>query len=49
MLKDGTRTGFWLRATTCWRVIDGKWLITHDQASVPLDLASGRALLNLEP
>jgi ketosteroid isomerase-like protein len=48
-LKDGTRTGFSLRATTCWRVIDGNWLITHDQASVPLDLASGKALLNLEP
>jgi hypothetical protein len=24
-------------------------LIVHDQASVPLDLESGRALLNLEP
>jgi ketosteroid isomerase-like protein len=35
--------------TTCFRKIDGNWLIVHDQASVPLDLESGRALLNLEP
>jgi hypothetical protein len=25
------------------------WLIEHDHASVPLDFASGKALLNLEP
>jgi hypothetical protein len=27
----------------------GQWLIAHDQVSVPLDLNSGRALLNLDP
>ena len=48
-LKNGNRTDFWLRSTTCFRKIDGNWLITHDQVSVPLDLESGRALLNLEP
>ena len=48
-LKNGSRNEFWLRATTCFRKIDGKWLIAHDQVSVPLDLESGRALLNLEP
>src|SRR5262245_30548371 len=48
-LKNGNRADFWLRATTCLRKIDGEWLIAHDQVSVPLDLASGRALLNLEP
>ena len=37
------------RATFCFRKIDGKWLIAHDHASVPLDFKSGRALLNLEP
>ena len=46
-LKNGNRTGFWLRATTCLRKIDGNWLIVHDQVSVPLDLESGRALMNL--
>jgi uncharacterized protein (TIGR02246 family) len=48
-LKNGNRTDFWLRSTTCFRKIDGKWLILHDQVSVPLDLKSTRALLNLKP
>ena len=48
-LKNGNRTDFWLRWTTCFRKIDGNWLIVHHQASVPLDVESGRALLNLEP
>jgi uncharacterized protein (TIGR02246 family) len=48
-LKNGNRADFWLRVTTCFRKIDGNWLIAHDQVSVPLDLESGRALLNLEP
>jgi uncharacterized protein (TIGR02246 family) len=48
-LKNGNRTGMWLRATTCWRKIDGDWLITHDHASVPFDPGTGRAFVNLEP
>ena len=48
-LKNGNRTDFWLRSTTCFRKIDGNWLIVHDQVSVPVDLESGRALLGLEP
>jgi uncharacterized protein (TIGR02246 family) len=48
-LKNGNKIDFWLRWTTCFRKIDGNWLIAHDQVSVPLDLESGRALLNLEP
>jgi uncharacterized protein (TIGR02246 family) len=48
-LKNGNRTGFWLRWTACFRKIDGNWLIAHDQISVPLDFESGRALLNLAP
>jgi ketosteroid isomerase-like protein len=49
-LKDETRSGgFRVRATYCLRKIDGNWLIVHDHASAPLDPASGKALLNLEP
>ena len=48
-LKNGRRIDFWLRWTTCFRKIDGTWLIEHDHVSVPLDLESGIALLNLEP
>ena len=48
-LKNGTRSGFWVRLTLCFRKIHGDWLIAHDHASVPLDVGTGRALLNLEP
>ena len=48
-LKNGNKSGYWVRWTTCFRKIDGNWLIAHDQVSVPLDVESGRALLNLEP
>jgi ketosteroid isomerase-like protein len=48
-LRNGTRTARWLRSTACFRKIDGSWRIVHDQVSVPLDLARGKALLNLEP
>jgi ketosteroid isomerase-like protein len=49
-LKNGNASsGFWVRATSCLRKIDGNWLIVHDHASVPLDIESGRALLDLEP
>ena len=33
----------------CFRKIGGKWLIAHDQISVPLDIESGKALLDLNP
>jgi uncharacterized protein (TIGR02246 family) len=49
-LKSGTTTtGFWVRATTCFRKANGHWVITHDHVSVPLDVTTGAALLNLEP
>jgi ketosteroid isomerase-like protein len=48
-LKSGKKSGFWLRWTTGFWKIDGEWLFTHHQASVPLDLEGGKALLNLEP
>lgn len=49
-LKSGTTTaGFWVRATMCFRKIDGHWSIAHDHASAPLDPTTGAARLNLEP
>jgi ketosteroid isomerase-like protein len=48
-LKNGSRRDYWVRWTSCLRKIDGNWLIAHDQISVPVDFASGRALLDLEP
>ncbi|MEV5750861.1 nuclear transport factor 2 family protein [Actinoallomurus sp. NPDC052308] len=49
-LKNGTATGgMWVRATFCFRKIDGDWSIVHDQISVPFDIASGKGVADLEP
>jgi ketosteroid isomerase-like protein len=49
-LRNGTATsGMWVRVTFCFQKIDGDWLIAHDQASVPLDIASGMGVTDLEP
>ena len=49
-LKNETPTGgMWVRVTFCFRKIDGNWLIAHDQASVPFDMASGQGVVDLEP
>lgn len=49
-LKNGTASsGMWVRGTFCFRKIEGTWLIVHDQVSVPLDIRSGRGVVDLEP
>ena len=48
-LKAGRKTAYWVRWTSCYQQIGGEWRIVHDQISVPTDLATGRALLDLEP
>ncbi|MFC4630872.1 YybH family protein [Promicromonospora alba] len=48
--ETGTETdGMWVRVTLCFRRVDGEWLITHDQVSVPFDVRSGRGVADLEP
>ncbi|GAA0944496.1 YybH family protein [Virgisporangium aurantiacum] len=48
--KDGTAIpGMWVRVTYCLRKIDGRWLITHDQVSVPLDVRTGKGVVDLQP
>jgi ketosteroid isomerase-like protein len=49
-LKNGTATsGMWVRVTYGLQKIDGTWLIAHDQVSVPLDIATGKGVIDLEP
>lgn len=48
-LKNGNSSDYWVRWTACFRKIDGSWLIAHDHVSVPIDVQSGRALLDLKP
>ncbi|MEV0298598.1 nuclear transport factor 2 family protein [Nocardia sp. NPDC050710] len=49
-LKNGAATsGMWVRVTYGMRKIDDTWLIAHDQVSVPLDITSGKGVVDLEP
>ena len=48
-MANGQKIGHWLRWTACFRKINGAWLIAHMQASVPVDLATGKAVLDLKP
>ncbi|GGK92815.1 YybH family protein [Nocardia jinanensis] len=49
-LKNGVvASGMWVRVTYGMRKIDGAWLIAHDQVSVPLDIATGKGVVDLEP
>jgi ketosteroid isomerase-like protein len=48
-MNNGQMIGNWLRWTACFRKINGKWLIAHMQASVPVDLETGKAVLDLKP
>jgi uncharacterized protein (TIGR02246 family) len=33
----------WMRATACYRRIDGQWRVAHEHVSVPFDPMTGRA------
>jgi ketosteroid isomerase-like protein len=48
-MTTGQQTDLWLRSTVCLRKINGTWLIVHTQVSVPIDLETGRAVLDLKP
>ena len=48
-LPNGQKIGNWLRWTACFQKINGRWLIAHMQASVPIDLETGKAGLDLKP
>jgi uncharacterized protein (TIGR02246 family) len=48
-VKGGPRSSVWVRDTSTFRRIDGKWFDVHDHVSVPADLEKGSAVLNLVP
>ncbi len=48
-MNTGQKTNLWVRWTACFRKINGKWLIMHTQVSVPVDLETGKAVLDLKP
>ena len=46
---NGKAVDIWLRFTDGWKRKNGQWLIEHEHVSVPVDLASGKARLDLTP
>lgn len=46
---DGTESNTWVRATVCYRKIDGKWMMAHEHVSVPFYMDSGKASIDLKP
>ena len=48
-LKDGGVLDMWWRATVCYRKIGGEWTVTHEHNSVPFDVETGKASLDLKP
>jgi|ERR1700730_399142 uncharacterized protein (TIGR02246 family) len=46
---DGGGINMWYRTTVCYRKIDGEWIITHEHNSVPFNMESGKASLDLKP
>lgn len=46
---DGEKVEMWVRTTVCYRKIDGTWTIAHEHNSVPFDMKTLKASLDLKP
>lgn len=48
-LTNGTPVDMWMRYTEGLKRIDGQWRVVHEHISVPVNLSTGRARLDLKP
>ena len=46
---DGEKSDVWVRPTVCFRKIAGQWKIAHEHLSVPYDMETRTASLDLKP
>jgi ketosteroid isomerase-like protein len=46
---QGEKMDMWYRTTTFYKNIDGKWLITHEHVSDPIDMETGKVIFDLQP
>jgi uncharacterized protein (TIGR02246 family) len=49
LLKDRRKLEMSWRVTYCCQKLNGKWLITHEHSSVPFNMETGKASLDLKP
>jgi ketosteroid isomerase-like protein len=45
----GAVADYWVRVTSGFQKIEGRWMIIHEHVSVPIHMATGRAALDLAP
>jgi uncharacterized protein (TIGR02246 family) len=48
-MKDGTPVDMWLRYTEGLKRIGGQWRVVHEHISVPVDMGTGKAVMDLKP
>jgi ketosteroid isomerase-like protein len=48
-LKGGQKVDMWIRYTSAFKRIGNQWLDIHDHVSLPVDLNTGKASLDLKP
>lgn len=48
-MTSGEKSDMWVRFTSVFRKIDGRWYDVHDHVSVPTDMATGKSLTALAP
>jgi ketosteroid isomerase-like protein len=48
-LKNGQAVGAWVRATSCCQRTHHGWVIAHEHISLPVDVKSGTAAVDLAP
>ena len=47
--RDSGRIDGWIRVTVGYRKTGGKWLVTHEHVSMPIDMKTGKAPFDLKP
>jgi ketosteroid isomerase-like protein len=47
--KTGYWADYWVRVSAGWRKLNGRWMVTHEHISVPVDMATTKAARDLRP
>ena len=47
--RDSGRVDGWVRVTVGYRRAAGKWLVTHEHVSMPIDMKTGKVPADLKP
>jgi ketosteroid isomerase-like protein len=47
--RDGGRVDAWVRVTVGYHKTNGKWQVTHEHVSMPIDMKTGKVPAGLKP